>query len=427
MNDRRTLLLTSHPPGGHGVGQIYTRSLCRLLPDQSVAVVALQSPDDHWSPDDDAGLIDWQRLSRRYESAYRPCGGVFGEAAAAAGVRGLLQPHAGKLVAQAAGWGRTVEIERLIAILDGPSVMLMAAPLADRLGVPLHTLVWDVPDHVLPSFGHTRWSARPLQAGFNAALRRSRSVAVMSRSMQRRFEADYGVRTAILRQPIESAWSSSAASMTPHAADDFVIGFAGSATARDEMELLCRTLDAMNWSIGGRRVRLRVYGLRFVCQAQTPRWIEYRGYVPETADVVAGLSECDVLFLPQPFQDRGRAFAEYSFPTKFTTYLAAGRPTLILSPPYSALSEFCREQDLPIVCGRLQEDSVRDHLQRLVGDSEWRDDVARRLRAVAAEEFAPELALSRLREWLADPEAQAPSSLSPKLETSEVHAVAGHH
>ena len=427
MNDPRTLLLTSQPPGGCGVGQIYVDSLCRLLPERTVAVAALLSADDDWTADGDVSLLGHQRFVRRYESVYRPWRGVVGEAAAAAGVVGLLQRHARQLVAQAAEWADAMAVDRVMAILDCPLTMLMAAPLADRLQLPLHTLVWDVPEHVLPGFGHTSWSARPLKGGFDAALQRSRGVAVMSRAMQRRFEDDYGARTTILRQPIEAAWKSDVGDAALRNSDEFVIGFAGSVTARDEVETLCRTLDGMNWRLDGRQVRLRVFGLRFVCQAQTSRWIEYRGYVPETADVVAGLAECDLLFLPQPFGERGRPFAEYSFPTKFTTYLAAGRPMLVLSPAYSALGEFCREHELPIVCDRLEESAIREFLQRLAGDGDRMGDIEERLREVAAAEFGPPLAQARLAEWLSEHVSHSKSAALPQREINEVHAVVSHH
>jgi glycosyltransferase involved in cell wall biosynthesis len=353
--------------------------------------------------------------------------GVVGEVIAAAGVFARLQPHARKLVADGAEFGKSLGVNRVIAILDGPLAMLMAAPLAERLQVSLHALVWDVPEHVLPSFGHTAWSTGPLRRGFDAALRRSESVAVMSRAMQRRFADEYGARTTILRQPIDAEWTSGVGGDSPRGDDDFVIGFAGSVTAREEVELLCRALDAMNWTLSGRRVRLRVFGLRFVCQAQAPRWIEYRGYVPDTADVVRGLGACDLLFLPQPFGAPGRPFAEYSFPTKFTTYLAAGRPMLVLTPAYSAVGEFCREHELPIVCDRSEIVAIREFLGRFAGDPGEALELEERLRAVAASEFSRQTSQTRLAEWLSDEPTRAASSSPARSPVDKVPAVAVHH
>jgi hypothetical protein len=178
--------------------------------------------------------------------------------------------------------------------------------------------------------------------------------------------------------------------------------------------------------LDGRRVRLRVFGLRFVCQARTARWIEYRGYVPETVDVVRGLSECDLLFLPQPFGPQGRPFAEYSFPTKFTTYLAAGRPILVLAPPWSALNAFCREHQLPIVCDQLDDRAIRDSLRRLAGDLNESRAIAERLQAVAESEFSRSLARSRLAEWLGDDHSPA-APVPVQHSTSETRAFASHH
>lgn len=400
MSAERALLLTSHPPGGHGVGQIYVRSLCGLLPPGSCAVAALLGPNDVWTPATELELAGSLRLERKYESVYRPLRGILGEALALAGVVGRLQPHVRRLVEQTTNWARQEQIERVIAVLDGPSTFLMAAALADRLDVPLQTLVWDAPEHVLSLFGHTGWSAGPLRRGFGAALRRSASVAVMSGAMQRRFADEYGARCTILHQPIDDRWIATSSVGPRHADEEFLIGFAGSVTARDELELLCRALDSVEWWLAGRPVRLRIYGLRYVCQAQTARWIDYRGYVPETADVVAGLAECDVLFLPQPFGAAGRPFAEYSFPTKFTTYLAAGRPLLLLAPEYSALAEFCRDHDLPIVCTQPDAAALLEHLQRVASAPALARDIEQRQQAVAAEEFSVRVAREHVREWL---------------------------
>lgn len=242
--------------------------------------------------------------------------------------------------------------------------------------------------------------------------------------MSRRFADEYGAQCTILHQPIEPEWVERRRTASRDCGGDFVIGFAGSVTARDELELLCRALDSAHWMVAGRRARLRVFGLRFVCQAQTARWIEYRGYVPETADVVAGLAECDVLFLPQPFGPQGRAFSEYSFPTKLTTYVAAGRPLLILTPESSALADFCREQDLPVVCSELREAALLDHLRRLAADGDHVAQVERQLTEVATTVFSRTLATELVREWLAPDDRTAGRSAPPGVSRAGQQAVA---
>jgi len=413
MNGNPWLLLTASPPGNLGVGQLYLRSLCRLLPPRSVAVAALLASGEVWSPPGDVEVIDQLRLERRYESAYRPRQGPVGQAAATAGVRFCLEPHARRLTEEAVEWGRERSVGGVIAVLDGPLTMLMSSSLAQQLRVPLHTLVWDAPEHVLERFGHSSWSARHLQRGFDAAVRQSAGVAVLSEAMQDRCAAAYRARCTIVRQPIEDEWKLGPRATARHPREDFVIGFAGSVTARDEVELLCRTLDAENWMIAGRKVRLRVYGLRFVCQGQAARWIDYRGYLPDVADVVAGLSECDVLFLPQPFRAADRAFTEFSFPTKLTTYLAAGRPVLLLAPPWSALTDFCRRHALPIVCDQADPAVLLEHFRRFATDQEHVGDVELR-QIAAAEELRPQMMRERVNEWLSAADAGAGEPIAPQ-------------
>lgn len=81
------LLLTASPPGGNGVGDLYLRSLCELLPEPP-ACVALNAARD--GADNNASAEGMLRLGRRYEPAFRPVGGVLGGLSAFAGVSLLL-------------------------------------------------------------------------------------------------------------------------------------------------------------------------------------------------------------------------------------------------------------------------------------------------------------------------------------------------
>ena len=82
---------------------------------------------------------------------------------------------------------------------------------------------------------------------------------------------------------------------------DFVIGFAGSVTAPDELALLQRALDRLQWQVDGRQITLHLIGKRFTLTSSSHRRVQYCGFLPSRSDVVAALAECDICFVPQPF------------------------------------------------------------------------------------------------------------------------------
>jgi glycosyltransferase involved in cell wall biosynthesis len=56
----------------------------------------------------------------------------------------------------------------------------------------------------------------------------------------------------------------------------------------------------------------------------------------DDATVDRDMEQADLLYLPLPFSDEGRSFAEYSLSTKMISYLASGRPILYHGPPTAA-------------------------------------------------------------------------------------------
>ena len=394
---RPILLITASPPGGIGVGQLYMRSVLQHAQVRFAVAALLGRHEPTYHPSADFGILVAHTLRRRFEPAFRPWQNPLGNLAAAMAVQARLQPHVRGLRAFLAGLAHEHGIGALLVVLECPTTMLLAAPLADLLGLPLVTLVWDTPEHVLGRLGYAGIAQAPILRGFDQALRRSQSVAVMSEAMRGRFERNHGARCVIVHQPIEPAWCRASSELETDRAE-WVIGFAGSVTAWVEMDLLLNALDGIRWQIQGRPIVLRVFGLRFVCEASVPRRIDYRGYLPEIGDVVHGLSTCDVLFLPQPFGSDAVSFTRYSFPTKLTTYLAARCPILLFAPDYSALTIFFKDNELPLVCSQPEESALIKSLRSLVENQELRQTALQRIEAVRETAFSVATCRQRLDE-----------------------------
>lgn len=381
-------MLTASPPGNLGVGQLYVGSLCSLMETPPAVVALLQR--DEFVPDE-VGVQASMLVRRRFEPAYRRLPGWLGDLLAAAAVRSKLIPRVRSLIPAIAGFARDCRSNALLAVMDCPTSMLLAAPLSRELGIPLHCLVWDMPDYLLEKLGHRGAGADPILAAFADAIRSSLSVTVMSEAMQSEMRSDYGKDAEILRQPIDPAWHPSSPEPDPPQSD-FVIGFAGSVSAKAEIENLLEALDLVDWKLCGRRVRFRVFGLRFICQAKSPRWIEFRGYQPAVADVVAGLTACDLLYLPQPFGELNARFSRYSFPTKLSTYLAAKRPILACAPQDGSLSRFFEANRLSYVVNSDTRESLTHALKRIASDPAGREESAAQLLQVVQDQFGVERA-----------------------------------
>ena len=74
------------------------------------------------------------------------------------------------------------------------------------------------------------------------------------------------------------------------------------------------------------------------------------GWLPEQA-MLHRLATANFCYLPYWFTPAKRRHAEFSFPTKFTTYLAAGRPVLYHGPAYAGITRTIHQYNLgTLVC-----------------------------------------------------------------------------
>ncbi len=183
-------------------------------------------------------------------------------------------------------------------------------------------------------------------------------------------------------------------------ADEFVrIGFAGSVTARSAFACLLDTLDGMEWEIAGRPVALVLLGGRFDLWSRVPRRIEVLGW-QSVESTIRLLSRCCVNYLPQPFEPERRAFAQFSFPSKLTTYLAAGVPILLHAPGHASLPSYFARRPFGALCDCLDASDLQRVLTRLVADQPLRRQAQRQGALALNEEFSAACFERSFREFL---------------------------
>lgn len=365
---QRILLLTGTAPIPHGVGGILLHDLAGFLPKGTLAVAHVVDaagggrsvtpngdpmltlsvpyqprPVSRWGKP--GRLLDWLRMTQSNRNNVKQ------------GVRECVV------------YAKTQRVDAVWAVLDTPASIAMAAPVAEALGLPLRVLVWDDIEHNVGYFGLDRFTANASRRSFQQAIRRADSLAVIGETMQAEYQRRYGKRGVIVRHGADEA---AFEGVKPTADGPIRIGFAGSVSARSAFQCLLGALDRLDWAIAGRAITLVLMGQRFDLRSDLPRRIECLGYQRSIEDVLGVLSGCTINYLPQPFEASWRPFSELSFPSKLTTYLAAGAPILLHAPSHASLPAFFAQHPFGALCDVLDADTLAQSLQRLCFDDALR-------------------------------------------------------
>jgi hypothetical protein len=366
MTVPRLLVLSCTPPGPQGVGGIILRDLFVMMPAGKLACYfPVNNPQAAQLPDELA-QVPAAFAQVRFEHAAPSRLGRPGRAFAALTNQLAFRRHLQGLVAQTVALGQSHGAEAVWAILDAPTSIAMAEPVARALGKPLICLVWDDAQHLSASLGLDRLAGEAMARHKARALQAAGRCAVIGETMQRRYAADYGTTGVILRHGLPRQQLHPVRE-TDNGEPVFSLGFAGTMNAPCAFNALLAALDSTNWRIAGRTIELRLVGPRFDMRSNQPALFRSYGW-RSLSDTIAILAGCDGTYLPQPFAPDRRNMAELSFPTKLTTYLATGRPILLHAPEYASLPIYQQQQRLGVHCGSTEPQAIVEALDRLISE-----------------------------------------------------------
>lgn len=394
----RILLLSGTIPGEAGVGEIILRDECNELSPGQVRCIAFV-PRTAGARESAERCPEVVRVfDRRYETSWRPLSGLAGGVISSLAFRAKSRPYLRRLASEVVEIAREQQVDMVWAVLDCPTVILLAQEVAQRLGKPLAVLVWDAPELFCEQLGHDRWTRRTVLNAFERVMRSASRCAVVGESMKTAYDAAFGQDCVIVRHGLSKKVSATPLSARPDR-NEWVIGFAGSLTASDAFNRLVAALDSVAWRIADREVVLRIVGARYLLEPHGPRRIEYYGWrsVPET---LALMADTDLLYLPQPFSDAYRSLASLSFPTKLSTYLPAGRPILLHAPSYASLVPFFQRYPFGARCESLEPVPIVDALSKLLTDEALGRQAVAAGRAAFDEELNSTVFRARFKEFL---------------------------
>ena len=412
------LILAARTPGAAGIQGAILRDLCEAYPHehQSCFVVPWHQGQYSDLPED----LSWLPLESAPNPFGRSSGRFLRRIPAIGGPTSLSMGRYFRLpqtVRRIAEFGRRHRVDTVWAMLSLPHIALLARGVAKALNADLLTTVWDAPEIKMQLYD--RFSNGIVMREFGRVLRESKRTAVISQQMAddygRRYDAKpvilrHGIRPEILQQP----------ETTLNDDDSLVIGYAGSLYAKHEWLGLLEALSSREWKLAGRAVRIRFLGAEFPFPHHMRVHIEYHGWcsVDETTRLMV---TTDLTYLPYEFDEDRRVFATTSFPSKLTTYLAAGRPVFFHGPRYSTISSFYEQYPIGPRCHSLNADDIIESLEDfLTEEGRYRSAVEAGQRAIDQE-----LSDQVFRRRFADFMGVSEKNLVPELRATASHEEAG--
>lgn len=389
-------LAGASPSEQHG-GEIYLAEACRHFPEGRISRFAITHPT-YSRP------TDWLGIPIAYADHPREHGMQrLGRLAAMASalplhmyIRKLCVPA---LVEEVVRFGEAQSVDLVWALLDSPTLMGVAWRVARKLSLPLVVSVLDPPERWTQEHRFASMAEKAFLVDFEKSLRAARSVAVISEGMQEEYQRRFGLRCILLRHGVHPSFVRPPA--PPRSGPELIIGLAGSLYGHEAQTTFFRALESSGWKIAGRDVRLRVLANSFHLHAASAANIEFLGWrsVPET---ICLLNDCDLLYLPYWFDARFRYTSRMCFPTKLTTYLAAGRPVLVHAPSFSEPARFVGRYAAGEICDSLEPNDLLAAFNRLLDDKErYSRATAAGYRAVR-EELGLHVFLRRLADLISD-------------------------
>jgi len=321
-----------------------------------------------------------------------------------------------------ARFARQQRVDLIWAVLNSPSAILLARPLAHALRVPLVVSVWDPPEYLADDERLEPRTRHRVLREFGRAMKSATRRAVISENMREEYRRRYGIDAIVHRHGISDELRHPP-KQAPAAADRLVIGVAGNLYARREWNALLAALTLHQWRIGGRQVILRVMSSGIQATAKGPAQIEYLGWrSPE--ETIRLLADADVGYLPYWFDERYRLSVRLCFPTKLCTYLAAGIPTWFHGPEDSSVTRFFRSYPAGVCCHSRKPDVIAASLDRLATDGLLYSSAVAAGQAALDSELSFATFIDRFAELLSiDPQDLLPKPTAPTPSVSRQPAL----
>lgn len=371
----KTLLLTDIPPCKNLTAGLVLDQLCRFLPQDSIACFCVINPYLGAKLSEDLNWIPIKYWRKPRENALRPVRGKVGTLSALIfeQYNGLVKIR--EIVSQVVEFGREQGVDRVWCVLQGQTMIRLARPVVKGLNVPLYTQVWDPPQWWLRANNIDMISGSLILKEYEQVLRESSGCATASWAMAESYKANYGTRTVPMLPGIDPGIAKAPSHRLNEGAE-LTIGMAGQLYSTEEWETLLSLLDDVGWQICNRKVKIRLMGRSAQLLATKGVSIEFLGWRSQE-ETIRILSETDIMYCPYWFDPQFKEEASLSFPSKLSTYLAAGRAVLFHGPAYASPARFLAENDAGVICGSLEKVDLLRAIESLVTEAAFYERICK--------------------------------------------------
>ena len=365
---KRILLLSVVPPNTRYTGGIMLHSLCQTLNADNLSCFSVLNARMKVEMHPDLQGIPYKSVLRPREAQTRHLPGRLGSLECFFKETYTAEVTVPELAKQVRKFAAETKPDLIFCTLEGQTMIRLADQIQKTLPLPMVTQVWDPPQWWMRSNSVDGWSIKSILQTFSNVLKNSAAVAAASPAMAEAYAKEHQAKAIPVVPGLPAAWAKQPATRL-NSGNKLVIGFAGQMYSKDEWDQLLTTLDALDWRVEGREVEIKMLGREFELEGFYKRNIHYLGWRDQIESIEI-LSQCDILYCPYFFDRELESTSRLSFPSKLTTYLAAGRPVLLHGPEYSSPYKFMQQYDAGMLCHGLAKTAISNALSRLVYDTD---------------------------------------------------------
>lgn len=395
---KKILLFSDIPPCVNYSGGLVLKTLCSFLPEGSLQSVIVMNPalnpdipaDLNWIPTTiiDKPRDNWGSISKR-KYISQPI------SIAMEAYNSLTVEK--EIIRKTVDVAQSFQPDALWLIVEGHAIIRMESQIAKALNIPVYSLVWDPPGWWLRENHVNRFTAHNTLQRFENLLRSSKNTATASWALAEKYR-EFGASTI----PIVASLDQNLAyepSECPHNRDEFIITVAGQIYATSEWESLLVALSTLNWKLNGKKVILRVLSRYATMWANSAANIEFLGWRSQE-ETISILADSDILFCPYWFDPQFASEAQLSYPSKMTSYFAAGRPVFFLGPAYSSPAALIEAHGIGVGCYSLDQSQIITSLTRLAEDANLYSTVAKKAHQFFLENLTTQVLRERFSQFL---------------------------
>ena len=206
-----------------------------------------------------------------------------------------------------------------------------------------------------------------------------------SEAMQEVYNHEYGLKSQILRYGHDLG-DSVASQENPIDRDVIIVGFAGTVYGEAAWRSFLTACERINTEGRLPPMEIQIFGSQRFPYPHPGVKVTCQGWLPQR-EMLRRLAMVDFCYLPYWFLPSKRRHAQFSFPTKLTTYLAVGRPVLYHGPEYASITQTIRKYGIGFQVCSLDLKEIVSVLKCLIPDFSLRNTFSQAAIAAFHAEF----------------------------------------